>query len=193
MIDSDGPYSRGAKWTILQMQLLPVCPFRLFNEQTPTYGLALNLWGNLWDSYGDNYGFVLNGYAEGSHNYGMGIGVYQKFKQNSGLAMGVFNGVSFRNRGLQIGAVNFCRNHYSNSRFPNGNTGVQLGFVNLCDQIRKLIPQPPPPEEAPVENTLQIGLWNQANAGWQLGLINYNRQSNFPWMIFCNYSQPLRP
>ncbi len=190
-LDGFGDYKRGAEWTVFQLQLLPVYPFRLFHERTANYGLAVNVWGNIWGDYGNNYGLSLNGYAEGGHNYGIGLGVYQKFRRNSGLTIGIFNGVAYGNYGLQAGVINFCSNGSYVPGTVNGNTGVQFGLVNICDEIRDEYGEGGKVTAVhPVENNLQIGVWNQADSGWQFGLLNHNRRSPIPWMIFANYSAP---
>ena len=59
------------------------------------------------------------------------------------------------------------------------NKGVMIVIVNCCV-----------PENGSSENYLQIGAFNSARNGLQIGLLNYNPKAFIPWMPLFNYSSP---
>ena len=59
------------------------------------------------------------------------------------------------------------------------NNGLMLEIVNCCV-----------PENGSSENYLQIGVFNSARNGLQIGLLNYNPKAFIPWMPLFNYSSP---
>lgn len=77
-----------------------------------------------------------------------------------------------RAAGLTIGLGNMIsRNH-----------GVMLGIVNNS------CPPDKSGQEKTFENFVQIGIFNMAGEGLQIGLVNYNPNARMPWTILCNYS-----
>ena len=58
------------------------------------------------------------------------------------------------------------------------NHGAQIGLVNHILPFGETV------------NYFQLGVYNYAENGLQIGLLNHNPNSKIPWMILCNYSSP---
>lgn len=115
----------------------------------------------------DVYGIVLSPglLGGGQHVCGLSCGVVIGAHNLHGIAAGVLSMGQYNN-GLSIGVFNTWES----------NNGVSIGLANFLmsgDQSR---------------NTLQIGLYNQANSGLQIGLLNHNPNALIPWMPLFNWS-----
>lgn len=112
------------------------------------------------------YGVVLSpGLLGGSHNvYGISCGVITFCHEQNGLAVNVYS-IGQENNGLSIGVFNTW----------GSNHGVVVGLANFL-------------MNSPGRNALQIGVFNQAKSGLQLGFLNYNPNAKISWMPFFNWS-----
>ena len=71
-----------------------------------------------------------------------------------------------KNYGISIAPVNMVAE----------NNALMLGVFNLC------------PMGDTKGNGVQIGLVNHAESGFQIGLIDYNKNAYIPWMPLFNFS-----
>ena len=83
-------------------------------------------------------------------------------------------------------SLSLCQTGYESYGIVGGvvnvyekNNGLMLGIVNCCV-----------PENGSSENFLQIGVFNSARNGLQIGLLNYNPKAFIPWMPLFSYSSP---
>ncbi|MFA6291527.1 MAG: hypothetical protein WC637_07080 [Victivallales bacterium] len=95
------------------------------------------------------------------------MALYNTASDNSGLHIGIVNSVDTANAGVQTGTVNYAEGKYE---FIHSNNGKE-------ELIYK--------EKT---NNIQVGLVNMANNGWQIGILNHNAHSCFPYMALINYS-----
>ena len=118
----------------------------------------------------DVYGIALSPGLIGWGNRVCGLSCGIVFVQNTnyGLAVNVYS-AGATNNGLSLGAVNLWEE----------NNGVSVGLVNNIYQGRG-------------DNTLQIGLFNSAENGLQLGLLNHDPSALIPWMPLVNFSRGRR-
>jgi hypothetical protein len=99
---------------------------------------------------------------------------------NNGLAAGIFN-LGVRNNGVKLGIVNLFEENpgifigvLNCKVFPHRAetlSGTSVGIVNIS-----------------IKNTFQLGIYNQAESGLQIGLLNHNPNAAIPWLPFFNYS-----
>ena len=95
--------------------------------------------------------------------YGISCGQIVGFGENNGVAVNVWS-LGNKNNGLVLGIFN----NWSK------NCGVTVGVANFINDRKD------------GRNMLQIGLFNQANSGFQIGLLNYNPNALIPWMPLVN-------
>ncbi|MEG2076815.1 MAG: hypothetical protein RRY34_09955, partial [Victivallaceae bacterium] len=88
--------------------------------------------------------------------------------ENYALTLGVYNVFNGINHGVSVGVVNKAENNYA----------IQFGVVNLVKDFF-----------ADSTNILQIGLYNQAESGLQLGLLNYNPNAWIAYFPLFNFSR----
>lgn len=114
------------------------------------------------------------------NQYGLQIALVNETETYSaGIQLALINYAGI-NRGLQLGLTNYTENRPADWAvwLPN----LQIGLTNFSGRVRK--PVPPNSNRA-----FQIGFVNTATRGIQVGLINYNAESIFPWMLLFNYSR----
>lgn len=162
---------------------------QLFPSGVSVYGVAVGL-----PAYRVNtlYGLKAAPVAIQNMNYAFGCSVVDFSARNYGFTLALY-AVSLRNNALQTGAVNDC---------AIANNGVMLGVVNLAAGKRRKgsvknivlyqddINLQNDEARQPIKNSVQIGVVNLANHGWQLGLFNYNQNSILPYTVLFNYSSP---
>lgn len=119
-----------------------------------------------------NFGLQLNLFPIGAateKNYGLSLGFENYSKKNYGVQMGLLNHswagkeMDPIHERLQVGGINIADTLY-------------IGVVNDTDKF-------------------QIGLFNNGRRGakFQIGLLNYNPCSIFPWMILFNFDMRTAP
>jgi|GEM_PF-789950 len=115
----------------------------------------------------DVYGISLSPGLVGLGNRvcGLSFGLISAPNTNNALAASICS-VGMKNNGLALGAVNSWEE----------NNGVSVGLVNIVRIGRG-------------GNTLQIGLFNSAENGLQLGLLNHDPTALIPWMPLVNFSR----
>ena len=98
--------------------------------------------------------------------YGISTGVIMGSGELYGLSV---SGVSFggSNYGCSIALYNYWENF----------SAVSAGLVNINHS-----------HSGKCRSLLQIGIFNQANSGLQIGLLNYNPNAFIPWMPLFNFS-----
>ena len=118
----------------------------------------------------DVYGIALSPGLIGGGNriYGLSCGIVFGQNTNYGLAVNVCS-VGVKNNGLAVSLFNSWED----------NNGVSIGLVNNILDGRG-------------DNTLQIGLFNSAENGLQLGLLNHNPTALISWMPLVNFSRERR-
>ena len=134
--------------------------------------LALGSWG-LFDPAGTTvYGLSLNLTKGKLKNcYGISISPLMNVNTNQyGVSAGLING-NQNTHGLSVGQCNAFEVNY----------GVSVGVFNL--QIPKF-----EKGNKPKMNFLQIGLFNFADSGCQIGLLNCNETAKFRILPFFNFS-----
>ena len=177
----------GVKWTPVNIVAFPIA---LFNPgETEVYGILFSpgMGMSEKDVYGINLGIatLLTGKC-----YGASINVFSLLNENNGLSLGLFNmgnnngitlglcnlvidndGISLgisnlwgNNAGVLVGVFNYKLEHEETSH------GVAIGVINISKK-----------------NTFQLGIYNQAEGGFQLGLLNYNPKSYIPWLPIVNW------
>ena len=181
----------GGNWTPINIMAVPVFSL-VAPDKTDVYGLFLAPGFGWCESvYGVNLGIVTiameKGYgvsvAVGScirENNGVAIGIFHMDGDNNGLAAGIFN-IGDHNNRVKLGIVNVFEE----------NAGIVIGVLNC-----KIFPQRA--EALPgtsvgivnisKKNTFQLGIYNQAEGGLQIGLLNHNPNAAIPWLPFFNYS-----
>ena len=99
--------------------------------------------------------------------YGISCGQIVLLGENNGLAASIWS-LGDKNNGLAVGGFNAWAK----------NNGVSMGLANFVYDKKS------------GRNTLQIGVFNQANSGLQIGLLNYNPNALIPWMPLVNLVIP---
>ena len=179
----------GVRWTPVNMVAFPIA---LFNPgDTEVRGILFSLGMGMSEKnvYGANlgiatlltgkcYGITINVFSVLKENYGISLGVGTVGVNNNGVLAGIFTsgqdnvGISLgiinlweNNAGVLVGVFNYKIEHEETSH------GVAIGVINLSKK-----------------NTFQLGIYNQAEGGLQIGLLNHNPNALIPWMPFFNYS-----
>ena len=160
----------GVKWTPVNIVSFPIS---LFNPgETEVYGILFSPGMGMSEKnvYGINLGIatLLTGKC-----YGASINVFSLLNENNGLSLGLFN--MGNNNGITLGLCNLVID----------NDGISLGVINLWGNnagvlvgVFNYISK---------KNTFQLGIYNQAEGGFQLGLLNYNPKSYIPWLPIVNW------
>ena len=115
------------------------------------------------------YGILLSpgifGFAD--KVYGVSCGAIVIMMENNGLAANIWS-FGRKNNSLAVGLFNAWER----------NNGVSIGLANFIH------------DKKDGGNTIQIGVFNQANSGLQIGLLNYNPNALIPWMPLINFTIP---
>ena len=130
-----------------------------------------SLWPlHLFSPRTDVYGLALSPGLIGGGNriYGLSCGIIFVQNSNYGLAVNICS-LGAKNNGLAVSVFNSWED----------NNGISIGLVNNILDGRG-------------DNTLQIGLFNSAENGLQLGLLNHNPTALIPWMPLVNFSRERR-
>ena len=132
--------------------------------------VQISLWPvHLCNPRTDIYGILLSpgifGFAD--KVYGVSCGAIVMMEENNGLAANIWS-FGDKNNGLAVGGFNAWAK----------NNGVAVGLANFVYDKKS------------GRNTLQIGIFNQANSGLQIGLLNYNPNAAIPWMPLINFTIP---
>ena len=98
--------------------------------------------------------------------YGISCGGIVFIGENNGLAANFYSHGG-ENNGVAVGV-------FSNWIKNNGVSVALANFVNKKDG----------------RNMLQVGVFNQAYNGFQIGLLNYNPNATIPWMPLVNWVIP---
>ena len=122
------------------------------------YGIAINVFSVLKE----NHGISLGVGTVGVNNNGVLAGIFASGQDNVGISLGIIN-LWGNNAGVLVGVFNYEHEETSH--------GVAIGVINLSKK-----------------NTFQLGIYNQAEGGLQIGLLNHNPNALIPWMPFFNYS-----
>ena len=125
----------------------------------------LHLCGGETTIYGLNFSPGLFGFSR--KVYGVSCGSIVMMAENNGLAANIWS-FGDKNNGLAVGGFNAWAK----------NNGVSVGLANFVYDKKS------------GRNTLQIGIFNQANSGLQIGLLNYNPNALIPWMPLVNLVIP---
>ena len=126
----------------------------------------LHLCGGETTIYGLNFSPGLFGFSR--KVYGVSCGsIVMMMAENNGLAANIWS-FGDKNNGLAVGGFNAWAK----------NNGVSVGLANFVYDKKS------------GRNTLQIGIFNQANSGLQIGLLNYNPNAAIPWMPLINFTIP---
>ena len=125
----------------------------------------LHLCGGETTIYGLNFSPGLVGFSR--KVYGVSCGSIVMMAENNGLAANIWS-FGDKNNGLAVGGFNAWAK----------NNGVSVGLANFVYDKKS------------GRNTLQIGIFNQANSGLQIGLLNYNPNATIPWMPLVNWVIP---
>lgn len=159
-------------WSLVQVTLVPD-QLSVVPSQTPIVGVNFEpFWGaqesvdvlNLQTLYGSSkqiQGVSVQGFGWTGRFAGLQLGLANFHSRFEGVAFSLVGG-AWESRGLQVGAANF-----------SGNTTPAF-----CRE--EGVP--------PRGGGMQLGIFNSATSGFQLGLLNYNEKSPFPWMILLNAS-----
>lgn len=123
----------------------------------------------------------------------IGVLNLQPLYGTSDVCKGVgYQGIGFNGEtvGLQLGIATFQRYFIGvNVAAVTGareNHGLQIGLVNLSGESAPAMGAGN--EALPAARGVQLGLVNYTTNGFQFGILNYNAESVFPFMIFFNYS-----
>ena len=174
-------------WTPVNVS---ICPLHLFSSvHTDVYGVYLSpgVVGIAKNVYGISAGTLLMLFE--GNNYGITASAVSMLEENNGLSLGGINICT--NNGLSLGAANLLTENYGISagaiNLLEHNDGLSIGAVNLVSS-----------EDSTgasigvvniVDNDIfQFGLYNQADSGLQIGLLNYNSKAMIPWLPLFNYS-----
>ena len=123
------------------------------------YGIAINVFSVLKE----NHGISLGVGTVGVNNNGVLAGIFASGQDNVGISLGIIN-LWGNNAGVLVGVFNYKIEHEETSH------GVAIGVINISKK-----------------NTFQLGIYNQAEGGLQIGLLNYNSKSYIPWMPLINF------
>ena len=100
--------------------------------------------------------------------YGVTAGLTHITGKHYGAAVTAFYSAAAVQYGLSISLVNLAMENH----------GAQIGLVNHILPFGETL------------NYLQIGVYNYAENGLQIGLLNHNPNALIPWMPLFNYSSP---
>ena len=111
----------------------------------------------------------------------------------------IVSGVQKRVCGVSCGLLGIFHDHYGIgvvlANYAYNNTGLMCGVYNTIQRNRGVatgvynrFSNEPGEDISEVENFLQIGLFNHARNGLQIGVLNYNPNAPIPWMVLFNYS-----
>ena len=177
---------RGVRWTPVNIVAFPIALFD--PEETAVYGILFSPgFGVSKKVYGINSG-IATGVLEKS--YGISLNIVSVALRHHGVSMGVVNmgyndGISAGiftlggNRGITLGGININED----------NAGVSIGILNYQDEQKKTLPCfLIGVANISKKNTFQLGIYNQAEGGLQIGLLNHNPNAAIPWLPFFNYS-----
>ena len=132
--------------------------------------LQISVWPmHLCSPRTDVYGLAVSPGFIGFSNkvYGISCGIIFFQNENYGVTTGILSS-GMKNNALSLGVFNTWEK----------NNGVSIGLVNFVADKKEN------------RNTLQIGVFNQANSGLQIGLLNYNPNAAIPWMPLINFTIP---
>ena len=132
--------------------------------------LQISIWPvHLCSPRTDVYGLAVSPGLIGFGNrvYGISGGIIFFQGENYGVTTGICAS-GMKNNALSIGVFNSWKK----------NDGVSIGLANFIENKKE------------GRNTLQIGVFNQANSGLQIGLLNYNPNALIPWMPLINFVIP---
>ena len=133
--------------------------------------LALGPWGLFDPARTTVYGLSLNLAQSRLENcYGISVALMNANTNQYGVSAGLINS-NQNTHGLSVGQCNAFEVNY----------GVSVGIFNL--QVPKF-----EKGNKPKMNFLQIGLFNLADSGCQIGLLNCNETANFRILPFFNFS-----
>ena len=176
---------RGVRWTPVNIVAFPIALFD--PEETEVYGILFSpgMGMSRKNMYGVNLGIatLLKCYGVSINiisvleNNGLSLGLLSLYK-NNGMAWGVCNLIA-DNNGISLGGINLLENNAGvsigivNMMIAGGgkSNGVSIGVANISQN-----------------NILQLGIYNQAESGLQIGLLNHNPNAAIPWLPFFNYS-----
>ena len=176
----------GVRWTPVNIVAFPIALFD--PEETEVYGILFSpgMGMSAKNVYGANlgiatltrkcYGVSIN-IISVLENNGLSLGLLSLYK-NNGMALGVCN-LIVDNNGISLGGINLLENNAGvsigivNMMIAGGgkSNGVSIGVANISQN-----------------NILQLGIYNQAESGLQIGLLNHNPNAAIPWLPFFNYS-----
>ena len=180
---------RGVRWTPVNIVAFPIALFD--PSETEVYGILFSPGMGMSEKnvYGVNlgiatlltgkcYGIAINVFSVLKENHGISLGVGNVGIKNNGILTGIFTsgqdnvGISLgiinlwgNNAGVLVGVFNYKIEHEETSH------GVAIGVINISKK-----------------NTFQLGIYNQAESGLQIGLLNHNPNAAIPWLPFFNYS-----
>ena len=170
------------KWSPIQISVWPISlvPAADHTYTADIYGLNLNL-TTLFHCQ--------------NNVYGLSCGVFQTFEKKYGMTVALINGGG-EIYGFAVGIANIF--------FTNN--GVCVGIINDAINRNTSITGDGKEHRRKTANILQVGLFNNAHEGCQLGLfnvikkadisgfavqfglLNHNPNAAIPWLPFFNYS-----
>jgi len=168
--DDDQEYP-AVSWTAFQLALVPD-QLSVVPSNIPVVGVNIEpFWGKQRQVTVCNFqpfcgfsdaisGVSVQGFGETERFSGLQLGLVTLSSHFQGVNFSLVTG-AWESRGLQVGLANF-----SGSTAPLGSRQ----------------------QNVPPGGGLQLGIVNCATSGIQVGLLNYNQKSPFPWMILFNAS-----
>ena len=174
------------QWSPVQIS---VWPFSLVPAVDHTYAA---------DIYGLNLNLTTLFHCQ-NHVYGLSCGVFQTFEKKYGMTVALINGGG-EFHGVAAGVYNGF----------STNNGVCVGIINAAINFNTSITGDGKEHRRKTANILQIGLFNNAHEGFQLGLfnvikksdaqgvafqfglLNHNPDGLLPWMPLFNFSLPAK-
>ena len=173
---------RGVQWTPVNIVAFPIALFD--PDETEVYGVLFAPgFGGSREVYGINsgivtvvleksYGISLNIVSVALRHHGVSMGVVN-MGYNDGISAGIFT--QGGNRGIILGGININED----------NAGVYIGILNYQYEQKKTLPCfLVGVANISKKNTFQLGIYNQAEGGLQIGLLNHNPNALIPWMPF---------
>ena len=138
-----------------------------FQVQVPVlpFVVPVSLWGTDTPVYGID--LTLVGFQK--KTCGLSCGLLSNHVDHYGFGIAFVKG-GVNNYGLVCSLVNVF----------HGCGGVAVGILNFNYEEEESLAKP--------DNFLQIGLFNSARNGLQIGLLNYDPNAPVPWMVLLNYS-----
>lgn len=144
--------------------------------QAMTSGLTLSIANLDQNSMGINVALA----TIGDQLIGVSFSPFTMVRVNQAVSI-AFVQFSRENMGMQVGVCNLPV-----SQTKSENNGLQVGVLNVGGGDRtkpRKIPAGPPRKAL-----FQIGAFNVAEEGLQLGVFNYNRNALIPFTLIFNYS-----